>query len=117
MIRTGQKPRQPPSLAGAQPPPQRYKLVFYTPSEALERIKSAVFAAGGGTFPGQASTCCSFESTGTTQFRPLANKRASAAAGHRGPGADGFGLGKGLRGPGARSCASAQTSSGRPSTR
>jgi hypothetical protein len=94
MIRTGRKPRQPSSLDGAQQQQQqqRYKLVFYTPSEALERIKSAIFAAGGGTFPGQAYACCSFESTGTTQFQRLANGGANSPVGHRVPETDGLGL-------------------------
>lgn len=45
------------------------KLCFFVPLEALEAVKSAVFAAGAGRI-GQYDQCC-WQCEGTGQFRPL----------------------------------------------
>jgi hypothetical protein len=49
----------------------KFKLVFFVPPSALQACKSAIFAAGAGSFPGTGgySECC-FTSKGTGQFRP-----------------------------------------------
>lgn len=44
-------------------------LCFFVPPEALEAVKSAVFAAGAGRM-GQYDQCC-WQCEGTGQFRPL----------------------------------------------
>jgi len=50
---------------------QKFKLVFFVPSSALQACKSAIFAAGAGSFPGTGGyTECCFTSKGTGQFRP-----------------------------------------------
>lgn len=46
-----------------------FKIVFFVPLEHAERVKNAMFNAGGGKI-GQYD-CCSFETLGTGQFRPL----------------------------------------------
>lgn len=46
-----------------------YKLVFFVPESHKERVKQAVFDVGGGQFDGY--DCCSWESFGRGQFRPL----------------------------------------------
>ncbi|KAF8424868.1 structural toxin protein RtxA [Tirmania nivea] len=48
----------------------RYKLIFYTPLPPLQKIKSALFAAGAGTYPDGKYNHVSFESRGTGQFMP-----------------------------------------------
>ena len=48
---------------------KKYKLQFYTPVDAVERVKSACFKAGGGKL-GNYEECC-FDSFGTGQFRAL----------------------------------------------
>jgi len=48
--------------------PQRFKLIFYVPSAALNACKTAIFAAGAGNYPGY--TECAFITKGTGQFRP-----------------------------------------------
>ena len=48
-----------------------YKLEFYVPIDHAEKVKSAVFAAGGGCV-GDYDRCC-WETPGTGQFRPLEN--------------------------------------------
>lgn len=73
-------------------PSQRYKLIFYTPTSALERVKTAIFAAGGGTYAGEAYTSCSFESTGTGQFLPIAERGANPTIGKREPGEENYRL-------------------------
>lgn len=51
--------------------PQRFKLVFFVPTTALQGCKTAVFAAGAGKFPGPGGyTECAFTSKGMGQFRP-----------------------------------------------
>ena len=48
-----------------------YKFEFYVPVEHAEKVKSAMFAAGGGRI-GDYDRCC-WETLGTGQFRPLEN--------------------------------------------
>ncbi|KAK7192899.1 hypothetical protein DPSP01_005109 [Paraphaeosphaeria sporulosa] len=51
--------------------PTRFKLVFFVPPAALSACKSAIFAAGAGSFPGKGGyTECAFTSKGIGQFRP-----------------------------------------------
>lgn len=46
-----------------------YKLTVFIPDNALEQVKSALFAAGAGTI-GNYEHCC-WQVQGTGQFRPL----------------------------------------------
>lgn len=46
-----------------------YKLAFFTPIDAAETVKEAVFASGAGRI-GNYEACC-FQTHGTGQFRPL----------------------------------------------
>jgi len=46
-----------------------YKLSYFVPKEAKEKTKEALFHAGAGKFNNY--DCCSFESEGVGQFRPL----------------------------------------------
>jgi len=46
-----------------------YKLVFFVPESHKELVKQAVFAQGAGRY--EAYDCCSWESLGTGQFKPL----------------------------------------------
>ncbi len=46
-----------------------FKICFFVPLEHAEKVKSAMFNAGGGKI-GQYE-CCSFETLGIGQFRPL----------------------------------------------
>jgi hypothetical protein len=62
-------------------PEDRYKLIFYTPQSDLEAIKSAMFAVGAGTYPGGKYTQCCFESIGTNQFHPVAERGANPTIG------------------------------------
>jgi hypothetical protein len=48
---------------------QRFKLVFFVPTTALEACKQAIFDAGAGRYPNY-SECC-FQTPGTGQFRPV----------------------------------------------
>jgi len=48
-----------------------YKIIFYVPSEDVEAVKEACFAAGAGKV-GNYEACC-WQTLGTGQFRPLAN--------------------------------------------
>lgn len=48
-------------------------IAFYVPQDSAEKVKSAMFAAGGGRIGNY--DCCSFEVLGTGQFRPLENSR------------------------------------------
>lgn len=53
---------------------QPYKLVFFTPPQALQAIKSAVFATGAGSYPGKGHyTEVCFTTPGVGQFRPGAS--------------------------------------------
>jgi hypothetical protein len=45
-----------------------FKLEFYVPVEYAEKVKNAVFAAGGGRIGNY--DCCSWETLGSGQFRP-----------------------------------------------
>lgn len=47
-----------------------YKLTVFIPNDALETVKSALFAAGAGTI-GNYEQCC-WQVQGTGQFKPLA---------------------------------------------
>ncbi|KAI5798957.1 hypothetical protein EDC01DRAFT_24467 [Geopyxis carbonaria] len=60
---------------------QRYKLIFYVPRPSLEAVKSGVFAAGAGTYPGGKYTSCSFETNGVGQFLPDAERGANPTIG------------------------------------
>jgi len=62
-------PRSPPTMSTPTPQP-RYKLTFTTPHPSLPSIKSALFAAGAGTYPGGKYTHVCFETPGTSQFMP-----------------------------------------------
>ena len=46
-----------------------YKLSFFVPDEALESVKQAVFKAGAGRIGNY--DCCSWQTLGQGQFRPL----------------------------------------------
>ncbi len=45
-----------------------YKLEFYVPETHIEKVKSAIFAAGAGKIGNY--DCCSWQTAGTGQFRP-----------------------------------------------
>lgn len=47
-----------------------FMLVFYVPIDKAEKVKEAVFAAGGGKL-GNYDSCC-WQTVGQGQFRPLA---------------------------------------------
>lgn len=49
------------------------KLVFFVPESHKEAVKQAVFSAGAGRYQGY--DCCSWETRGTGQFRPLAGSQ------------------------------------------
>ena len=51
-------------------PLPRYKLIFYVPYPSLSLCKSAIFAAGAGSYPGGKYTQTCFEIPGTGQFLP-----------------------------------------------
>lgn len=46
-----------------------YKLNFFVPVEDKERVKEALFAIGVGRYENY--ECCSFETLGTGQFKPI----------------------------------------------
>jgi len=46
-----------------------FKICFFVPVEHAEKVKTAMFNAGGGKIGDY--DCCSFETLGTGQFRPL----------------------------------------------
>ncbi|KAF2166235.1 hypothetical protein M409DRAFT_23427 [Zasmidium cellare ATCC 36951] len=51
--------------------PTRYKLVFFTPPQYLPAIKTAIFAAGAGRYPGPGGyTECCFTTPGVGSFKP-----------------------------------------------
>ena len=51
--------------------PARFKLIFFAPPTSLQACKAAIFAAGGGRFPGPGGyTECCFSTPGVGQFRP-----------------------------------------------
>ncbi|KAK4549293.1 hypothetical protein LTR36_007752 [Oleoguttula mirabilis] len=54
--------------------PDRYKLIFFVPSQYLSEIKTAIFATGAGSYPGKGQyTECCFTSPGVGQCRPGAS--------------------------------------------
>lgn len=46
-----------------------FKIAFFIPVEHAEKVKQAMFGAGGGRLGDY--DCCSFETLGVGQFRPL----------------------------------------------
>lgn len=46
-----------------------YKIAFFVPVEHCEEVKAALFAAGAGRIGDY--DCCSWQTAGTGQFRPL----------------------------------------------
>jgi hypothetical protein len=50
-----------------------YILCFYVPEKNKEEVKQALFDAGAGKFNNY--DCCSWETKGTGQFRPLENSK------------------------------------------
>lgn len=49
----------------------KFKLIFHVPPSALDAVKSAIFAAGAGRYPGPGNyTECCWVASGTGQFRP-----------------------------------------------
>ena len=46
-----------------------YKLCFFVPKKDKEKVKNALFAIGAGKYANY--ECCSFETLGTGQFKPL----------------------------------------------
>lgn len=51
-----------------------YKLCFYVPVEYTEKVKMAIFAAGGGKIGNY--TCCAWQVLGEGQFMPLEGSQA-----------------------------------------
>lgn len=50
---------------------QRFKVIFFTPPQALPSIKTALFATGAGAYPGQGNyTEVMFTAPGVGQFKP-----------------------------------------------
>lgn len=66
-------------MSSATDMPDRYKLVFFVPTENAEACKEAIFATGAGSFPGGKYTKCCFQTPGTGQFLP--NEGANPAIG------------------------------------
>ncbi|KKN19352.1 hypothetical protein LCGC14_0946570 [marine sediment metagenome] len=50
-----------------------YKLVFFVPESHKERVKQAVFTQGAGCY--DTYDCCSWETIGTGQFKPLSGSQ------------------------------------------
>lgn len=48
-----------------------YKLNFFVPTEDKERVKEALFGIGAGRYENY--ECCSFETLGIGQFKPVKN--------------------------------------------
>ena len=55
-----------------------YKICFYVPEEALEKVKSAMFEAGAGRI-GDYDSCC-WQVPGRGQFRPLEGSNPAIGA-------------------------------------
>ncbi|MCJ1261482.1 hypothetical protein MMC22_001346 [Lobaria immixta] len=51
-------------------PPTRYSLTFTVPHPSLTACKSAIFAAGAGTYPGGKYTKVCFQTPGVGEFTP-----------------------------------------------
>lgn len=61
----------------------RFKPVFHVPPSSLKSVKSAIFAAGAGRYPGPgAYTQCCWTTLGAGQFRP--GETANPIIGSRG---------------------------------
>lgn len=59
------------STSTSTPPQDRYKLIVFTPPTALPAIKTAMFAAGAGRYPGPGGyTNAGFTTPGIAQFKP-----------------------------------------------
>lgn len=52
-----------------------YKLIFYVPEQYAEKVKEAIFATGAGTLGNY--SCCSWQTLGQGQFKPLAGANPS----------------------------------------
>jgi structural hemagglutinin/hemolysin toxin protein RtxA len=50
-----------------------YKLVFFVPESHKEMVKQAVFEKGAGRY--ESYDCCSWETPGTGQFKPLSGSQ------------------------------------------
>ncbi|MDH4466671.1 MAG: NGG1p interacting factor NIF3 [Bacteriovoracaceae bacterium] len=50
-----------------------YQIIFYVPEDKKEKVKEAMFAAGGGVMGNYQR--CSFETPGVGQFEPLKESR------------------------------------------
>lgn len=50
-----------------------FKIVVFVPKNYSEKVKKEMFKAGGGKFKNY--DCCSFETEGIGQFRPLKNSK------------------------------------------
>ena len=50
-----------------------YKLVFFVPEQQKEQVKQAAFDAGAGRY--QNYDCCSWETLGSGQFKPLSGSQ------------------------------------------
>ncbi|MCP5206598.1 MAG: NGG1p interacting factor NIF3 [Hahellaceae bacterium] len=57
-----------------------YKLCFFVPEAQVEKVKMAIFEAGAGKIGNY--DCCSWQTLGVGQFRPLAG--SNPALGHHG---------------------------------
>lgn len=55
--------------------PKLYKIAFYVPVSHVEAVKSALFAAGAGRYENY--DCCSWQTLGEGQFRPLKGSQPS----------------------------------------
>jgi hypothetical protein len=51
-----------------------YKIAFFVPLEHVQKVKMAMFEAGAGRIGNY--DCCSFETNGVGQFRPLEGSNA-----------------------------------------
>ena len=50
-----------------------FKIIVFVPKNYSEKVKEKMFKAGAGKFKNY--DCCSFETEGTGQFRPLKNSK------------------------------------------
>lgn len=48
-----------------------YKIIVYIPESHLEAVKTAMFTAGAGQYPGDCYDHCSWQVLGEGQFRPI----------------------------------------------
>lgn len=54
---------------------KQYKISFYVPQKALEKVKNAIFAAGGGRLGDYEN--CAWQVKGVGQFKPVKNANPS----------------------------------------